>query len=146
MGLGIVNLLSSINKLIRPGRVYLILHDCICSCWQCSQNVIYFYHYLREFCICFQRYRRGQRGGRTFQRGGSKHFNNRAQTRNDSESSDATDTAKNQTKEQSQEGDSESKAEDPTRLENGADPLSLVLDGSYNEEDDAGMTCVSNRK
>ena len=50
------------------------------------------------------------------------------------------DTAKNQTKEQSQEGDNESKAEDPTRLENGADPLSLVLDGSYNEEDDAGMS------
>ena len=104
------------------------------------------YHYLREFFICFQRYRRGQLEGRTFQRGGSKHLNNRAQTRNDSESSGATDTAKNQTKEQSQEGDNESKAEDPTRLENGADPLSLVLDGSYNEEDDAGMTCVSNRK
>lgn len=84
------------------------------------------------------RYRRGQRGGRTFQRGGNKHFNNRAQTKNDSESSGTTDTAKNQTKEQSQDGDNEHKAGDPTRLENGADPLSLVLDGSYNEEDDTG--------
>ena len=103
-----------------------------------------FYHYLRKFCICFQRYRRGQRGGRTFQRGGNKHFNNRAQTslRNDSESSGATDAVDNQTKKQSKDGENESKAEDPTRLENGVDPLSLVLDGSYKEEDDAGMFCI----
>lgn len=52
------------------------------------------------------------------------------------------DTAKNLTKEQSHDGDNESKSEDPTTLENGADPLSLVLDGSYKEEDDAGMSCI----
>ena len=52
------------------------------------------------------------------------------------------DPAKNQTKEQNQDGDKESKSEDSTKLENGADPLSLVLDGSYNEEDDAGMSCI----
>ena len=52
------------------------------------------------------------------------------------------DPAKNQTKEQNQDGDKESKSEDSTKLENGADPLSLVLDGSYNEEDDAGTLYV----
>ena len=100
---------------------------------------------LKEIFIWSQRYRRGQRGGRTFQRGGNKHFNNRAHTRNDTESSSAMETAKNQTKEQSKNGDNESKPEDLTRLENGADPLSLVLDSSYKEEDDAGMS-LSNRK
>lgn len=53
------------------------------------------------------------------------------------------DTAKNQTKEQTNNGDNESKPEDTTKLENGADPLSLVLDGSYNGDDnDAGMSCM----
>ena len=97
---------------------------------------------LKEIFICFHRYRRGQRGGRTFQRGGNKHFNNRARTRNDTESSSTTDTAKYQTKEQSKDEDKESISQDSARLENGADPLSLVLDGSYNEEDDTGMSCI----
>lgn len=95
------------------------------------------------FNICFQRYRRGQRGGRTFQQGGHQHFNNRADTRNNTESLSTVDTAKNQTKEQTNSGDNQSKPEDPTKLENGADPLSLVLDGSYNGDDnDAGRSCI----
>lgn len=95
------------------------------------------------FNICFQRYRRGQRGGRTFQRGGHQHFNNRTDTRNNTESSSTVDTAKNQTKEQTNNADNESKPEVPTKLENGGDPLSLVLDGSYNGDDnDAGMSCI----
>lgn len=129
------SMILSIENLIRPSLIPSALAD----------NVhfrISFIYTVKEIFICLQRYRRGQRGGRSFQRGGHKHFNNRADTRNDTEGSSTMDTPKNQTTEQSKDGDKESKSEDPTRLENGADPLSLVLDGSYNEEDDAGMSCI----
>lgn len=82
-----------------------------------------------------QRYRRGQRGGRTFHRGGHNHFSSRGHTRKGSEGSSDMGTAKTQTTEQSKDENKVKTAQDSTRLENGEDPLSLVLDGCCDKEE-----------
>ncbi|KAL9965591.1 hypothetical protein ACROYT_G029412 [Oculina patagonica] len=81
------------------------------------------------------RYRRGQRGGRMFHRGGHNHFSDRGHTRKSAEGSGDMGTA---TTEQSEDENKERTAQDPTRLENGEDPLSFVLDGCCDEKDGTG--------
>lgn len=86
-----------------------------------------------------QRYRRGQRGGRGFHRGSHNHFNNRGQTRKTAEGSSGVCTAKTPTTEQNKHENQETTSQNSTRLENREDPLSLVLDGCCNEEDERGL-------
>lgn len=76
-----------------------------------------------------------------FHRGGRNHFSNRGHTRKDIEVSTDMDTAKTQTTETSTSENKEGTSQDSTnctRLENGEDPLSLVLDGCSDNENETG--------
>ncbi|KAJ7333164.1 hypothetical protein OS493_018340 [Desmophyllum pertusum] len=81
------------------------------------------------------RYRRGQRGGRTFQRGGHNHFNNRSHTRKGPVGPNDRRAAENQSTEHSKNGNQARTSDDAKRMENGEDPLSLVLDGCDEEDE-----------
>ena len=88
--------------------------------------------------VLLLRYRRGQRGGRTFQRGGRNHFNNQdSQRRGQGDRNDkgaAKDHFQNSEK-IPEDRDGEETSEDRKRLQNIGDPLSFVLGESDDEEE-----------
>lgn len=84
------------------------------------------------------RYRRGQRGGRTFQRGGLNRFNNRHHHRRGQEDVKEKLAIKSEISELSvqENGNEESQSQETKRLQNGGDPLAIVLADCDEEESD----------
>ncbi|RMX43036.1 hypothetical protein pdam_00001827 [Pocillopora damicornis] len=81
------------------------------------------------------RYRRGQGRGRSFQRGGQNHFNNRRHPKRFPKELNGLDhTAGDQAKQQFRDVNQEKVAQPSNRLHNVEDPLSLVLDDCFENE------------
>jgi len=84
------------------------------------------------------RYRRGQRRGRSFQRGGHNHFNNRGPQRRDQEDLNDRIQTENHTQDSvntQEDGNQERISGINKKMENVGDPLSFVLADSGEEEE-----------
>ena len=93
--------------------------------------------------VCLQRYRRGQRGDKTFQRGGhNDHFKRRHaqwQRQDDPNHKGTMSENHSQMNKNTQEnGNQEKRSEDSRSVQNGGDPLSFVLGDCDREEGQSG--------
>ena len=85
--------------------------------------------------VLLLRYRRGQRGGRTFQRGGrTSRYSQRRDQGDRNDKGAAKDHFQN-TEKIPEDEDGEETSEDRKRLQNIGDPLSFVLGESDDEEE-----------
>ena len=73
------------------------------------------------------RYRKGQRGGRTFHCGGLNHFNKRPYQRREQDLKNKTENASQISEKVQDKGNEESQCQETKVLQNGEDPLSIVL-------------------
>lgn len=73
------------------------------------------------------RYRKGQRGGRTFHSGGLNHFNKRPCHRREQDLKNKTENRSQISEKVQDKGNEESQCQQTKVLQNGEDPLSIVL-------------------
>lgn len=89
------------------------------------------------------RYRKGQRGGRTFHCGGLNHFNKRPYQRREQDLKNKTENASQISEKVQDKGNEESQCQETKVLQNGEDPLSIVLGDCDGAESDSETKEVS---
>lgn len=89
------------------------------------------------------RYRKGQRGGRTFHRGGLNHFNKRPHQRREQDLKNKTENGSQMSEKAQDKGNEGSQCQETKVLQNGEDPLSIVLGDCDGAESDSETKEVS---
>ncbi|XP_029207808.2 LOW QUALITY PROTEIN: nuclear fragile X mental retardation-interacting protein 1-like [Acropora millepora] len=89
------------------------------------------------------RYRKGERGGRTFHRGGLNHFNKRPHQRREQDLKNKTENGSQISEKVQDKRNEERQCQETKVLQNGEDPLSIVLGDCDGAESDSETKEVS---